>query len=453
MTYLLAKYTLLFLLTALLSFILGYWWSRRNFVDVSESFEELRRAKSPDEGLWQTLWDRLDVVKGSIAPTVRSELSQIPQPEMPELDLSSVEHRLGIIENKFSDIPEPKEPDFSDVFGHFTSLKSAIGSIPKPETVDLSGLESRLSELDQRVQNLPEPTQPEAVDLSPVTDRVAALETVIRNIPAPKTPEPVNLQPVNERIQGLERLLKNMPQPEKPQTVDLAPVNNRMQKLETMIANLPKPERPATVDLNPLNSKVGQLEQLLRNLPKPEPQKAVNLEPVERRLNAVEVALKSIPKVETQSVDLGPLNNKILELDRSIRGIPKPESVNLGPVQNRLTTIEQEIKALQGRVNQQKTVIREVKQPTKTEGPRLLRSATHGQKDDLKKISGVGPKLERLLNRNGVYYFWQVASWNKKDIEFVDDRLEVFKGRISRDDWVSQAKQLKRAPGAATEPM
>ena len=51
MTYLLAKYTLLFLLAAALGFVLGYWFSRRNFEDVSESFEDLRKAnqRSDDE--------------------------------------------------------------------------------------------------------------------------------------------------------------------------------------------------------------------------------------------------------------------------------------------------------------------------------------------------------------------------------------------------------------------
>ena len=56
------------------------------------------------------------------------------------------------------------------------------------------------------------------------------------------------------------------------------------------------------------------------------------------------------------------------------------------------------------------------------------------------------------FTKNGIYYFWQVASWSRKDIQIIDDRLDAFKGRISRDDWVSQAKKLKRSPGAAQMP-
>ena len=71
-----------------------------------------------------------------------------------------------------------------------------------------------------------------------------------------------------------------------------------------------------------------------------------------------------------------------------------------------------------------------------------------GAADDLKLISGVGPKLEQTLNDLGIWHFSQVAGWRKKEIEWVDSRLK-FKGRIERDDWISQAKIL--AKGGETE--
>jgi predicted flap endonuclease-1-like 5' DNA nuclease len=69
--------------------------------------------------------------------------------------------------------------------------------------------------------------------------------------------------------------------------------------------------------------------------------------------------------------------------------------------------------------------------------------------DDLKKIKGVGPKLEQLLNRMGFYHFDQVANWTSREVAWVDENLEGFKGRVSRDDWVAQAKLL--ADGGETE--
>ncbi len=63
--------------------------------------------------------------------------------------------------------------------------------------------------------------------------------------------------------------------------------------------------------------------------------------------------------------------------------------------------------------------------------------------DDLKRISGIGPKLEAVLYGLGIYKFEQIAAWKKAERDWVDDHLK-FKGRIERDDWVKQAKALAR---------
>lgn len=62
--------------------------------------------------------------------------------------------------------------------------------------------------------------------------------------------------------------------------------------------------------------------------------------------------------------------------------------------------------------------------------------------DELQRISGVGPKLEAMLNELGIYQFQQIASFNADDVRWVDYHLTAFKGRISRDDWVGQAAHL-----------
>lgn len=64
-----------------------------------------------------------------------------------------------------------------------------------------------------------------------------------------------------------------------------------------------------------------------------------------------------------------------------------------------------------------------------------------GDKDDLKKLTGVGPALEKKLNEAGVTTFAQIASWGADEIADMDDKLS-FKGRIERDGWVEQAKAL-----------
>ncbi|MGS4982294.1 Predicted 5' DNA nuclease, flap endonuclease-1-like, helix-3-turn-helix (H3TH) domain [Pseudosulfitobacter pseudonitzschiae] len=81
--------------------------------------------------------------------------------------------------------------------------------------------------------------------------------------------------------------------------------------------------------------------------------------------------------------------------------------------------------------------------------PEMLDAPREGGADDLKQIKGVGPKLEALLNEMGIYHFSQVAGWRKKEVEWADQNLVGFKGRVSRDEWVKQAKVL--AKGGSTE--
>lgn len=72
-----------------------------------------------------------------------------------------------------------------------------------------------------------------------------------------------------------------------------------------------------------------------------------------------------------------------------------------------------------------------------------------GTADDLKQISGVGPVLENKLNELGVYHFWQIARWTPAEVAWVDDAIS-FKGRITRDDWITQASKL--AESSASKP-
>ncbi|MCC6002476.1 MAG: 50S ribosomal protein L21 [Pararhodobacter sp.] len=71
----------------------------------------------------------------------------------------------------------------------------------------------------------------------------------------------------------------------------------------------------------------------------------------------------------------------------------------------------------------------------------LLDAARDGQPDDLKRISGVGPKLEGLLHKNGVFHYDQIAAWSADEVAYMDDQLS-FKGRIARDNWIEQAATL-----------
>jgi NADH-quinone oxidoreductase subunit E len=74
--------------------------------------------------------------------------------------------------------------------------------------------------------------------------------------------------------------------------------------------------------------------------------------------------------------------------------------------------------------------------------PKVMKTPRKSGADNLQMIKGVGPKLEGLLNDMGFFHFDQVSAWGADEVSWVDQNLEGFRARVSRDNWVSQATAL-----------
>ncbi len=118
--------------------------------------------------------------------------------------------------------------------------------------------------------------------------------------------------------------------------------------------------------------------------------------------------------------------------DVKAKGKPKKEAVAPAP--------KTEVKAESGTA---------VPQDTPGKKPRSMKAPRKSGADDLKLIKGIGPKLEALVNSMGFYHYDQIAKWGDDEVSWVDQNLEGFNGRVSRDGWVDQARSL--ADGEETE--
>lgn len=81
--------------------------------------------------------------------------------------------------------------------------------------------------------------------------------------------------------------------------------------------------------------------------------------------------------------------------------------------------------------------------------PELADSPAAAAPDDLARIKGIGPKLVALLGELGITSYVQIAAWETADVERIDAQLGRFSGRITRDQWVEQAKLLCAGDEAA----
>jgi len=59
------------------------------------------------------------------------------------------------------------------------------------------------------------------------------------------------------------------------------------------------------------------------------------------------------------------------------------------------------------------------------------------------EISGVGPVIVKKLHAEGVTTFAQIAAWSDADVEAIEEKLS-FKGRVGREEWIKQAKELAK---------
>lgn len=77
----------------------------------------------------------------------------------------------------------------------------------------------------------------------------------------------------------------------------------------------------------------------------------------------------------------------------------------------------------------------------KLDRPKGIAAARDGKADKLQRISGIGPKNEKILHGLGIFHFDQIAVWSREQVAWVDDHLK-FNGRIAREEWIKQARLL-----------
>jgi len=117
----------------------------------------------------------------------------------------------------------------------------------------------------------------------------------------------------------------------------------------------------------------------------------------------------------------------------------------IAELERQLNILQQKTPAFQNTIKAREARIRDLERMLKDARklPAFGMKKPTRKPDDLKLISGVGPKLEKTLHKRGIYFFEQVAGFTRKDVAAVDDMLS-FKGRIDRDEWIKQAKILMR---------
>ncbi|WP_290997662.1 hypothetical protein [Hoeflea sp.] len=195
---------------------------------------------------------------------------------------------------------------------------------------------------------------------------------------------------------------------------------------------------------------------LAEDLPPAEDEAAVaEAQPLEEARSADVVALKTAPAVspaEAESKQASPAKAKAAPAGKAAGKPAKSAS----PVKDGAVAVVEKLKSDAEIAAAVASEPASASRPAKTAAAKALEPEDYRRPaeiekpatpDDLKLISGVGPKLEQVLNGLGVWTFAQIAAWQPEEVAWVDDYLQ-FTGRIDRDEWIAQAGELAKS-GAA----
>ena len=101
-----------------------------------------------------------------------------------------------------------------------------------------------------------------------------------------------------------------------------------------------------------------------------------------------------------------------------------------------------DIERLKGRIREAEL---EVRSSGESRPPAWVMVQPYGPRDDLQRLQGVDPQLERILNRLGIYHYHQIARFETSDIEWLAEHVDGVPAQTIRDSWIEDAAKLSGA--------
>lgn len=473
------------------------------FVGLETSLANLYTATSHLENTDTTRLERqMDVIATAIAERGETDLSPVETRlggledavsaiAIPEVDLGPIHSGLTRIEMSLSNLDMPTT-DLSGVETRISALQEGVLENRTLSARDLEAAQQRLTDIETRISHIRIPE----TDMGPVDESLGYINSRLSSLEAGVAEagrNTVDLTPIEQRVEQLQLEIMRLERMEgtlstlrmdvQQSTADLDPLHQRIDMLQREITAL-----------DPLHQRIDNLHRDFSNQPDPDLSPVVNsVQAIERRMDfaAMENRLTSIEyglaalhhMLRTRQIETSTTGYRAPEPMRtptppppaftapvrpepqSYRNPPPPREQWSEPVPMP-QTYEVPPPQYETRTQEYRTYTYEDTQPEPAPAPRdvisearrpddkanLLTRPAFGPADDLEEISGVGPMLHGLLTEIGVFYFWQVAEWEQAEIEWVDDMLDGFNGRIERDDWVGQAKILATGANAAKRP-
>ncbi|MBX3123640.1 MAG: hypothetical protein KF854_11200 [Nitrospira sp.] len=225
-------------------------------------------------------------------------------------------------------------------------------------------------------------------------------------------------------------------------TEELEPFQERTRRLERELEQ-DRARASATIqakdqELSRHQTHIGEMESELARL------RAQNQEDLTRFTETLQQRDQDIQRLRTTVEELevfrGEVEKKEIQLreaeERRVMDVSEREE-EIGALRKRLV----EYRVAQRHQAQAKSTHQAEPASQNPSGSRSGGKSRPSQKDDLKQIHGIGPVMERVLNRMGMFTFRQIAEWKDQDVEHMASELNTFPDRIRHDNWIAGAKE------------
>ena len=290
---------------------------------------------------------------------------------------------------------------------------------------DIAQLRASNAEFEKNQNNAPDQASIDASDNATAN----ALKTDNAGIGGAEAKESEELKQMQQNLDTLAESLDREKESRRQLELDLLNAKNRCEKLELQLDTEPGAVVEAAVPESP--AEVQETQGISLELHHHEiSERDTQIEDLKRQLQFQIDAAVSDEAGESGNAALVPTQDKTVTSsdDKKTTGIKQSE-VN-GKKAKRTVKKSSTKKTASSYVPTDWVIPAQV--PTKSE------------RDKLTEIKGVGPVLQGLLHDSGIYYYRQVALLDKSGVDELQEQIPQFPGRIRRDKWVSQAKQLHR---------
>ena len=412
----------------------------------------LKQARqAPNQLKWiQSLQNKLATKSTQLNQNRQFAEAMASEAKSAKENLSRVHTRLTEVDSKVANLNDwvsvfqNKLVKTKTNYGQLRNYATAVASSDRANRDNLSRAHNRLSEIENKQQPLRTWIRVFQSKLMKTKTEYAQLRSYSENIQTALSANEDNLSRTHSR---------------------LTEVTSELNNLKDRRKN-PMPPLPPAEEVN--DNKTLRLVDRIRLLgtSKKEVYGRMHNQIREARLETIETERVLTDSCEEKDAIIDDLRGQLRKAENRAQKAPVvqlDQSVKIKELEAELAQVNTDTKAhgdLESQVREHqftidayRTKLSEVKQQT-VEQPQAKAKATKkvnqpspassSNKDDLKLIKGVGPKIEGMLNNLGIYKFSQIAAWSKSDIEEISSKLGSFKDRITRDDWVKKARKLDK---------